>query len=145
MDTGAVVAVTLQPANRGDTTSIAHTIDQVDENLVSVMKDEAACEELSEQVLAEAVADKGYHSNDVLKDYRELDIRTYISEPDRGPRNWQGKTEEETAEKLEARDAVCQSSPDQGRAGKSLMRKRGNWSSGVLRTAMTPAACVART
>ncbi|MBK8267394.1 MAG: transposase [Planctomycetes bacterium] len=126
MDTGAVVAVTLQPANRGDTTSIGETIDQADENLVAVMKDEAACEELSEQVLAEAVADKGYHSNDVLKDYRERDIRTYISEPDRGPRNWQGKTEEETAEKLEARDAVYANRRRiKGERGKSLMRKRG--------------------
>ena len=32
LKTGAVVSVTLQPANRGDTTSIAETIEQVDEN-----------------------------------------------------------------------------------------------------------------
>jgi len=30
------------------------------------MKDEQACEQLSEQVLREVVADKGYHSNEVL-------------------------------------------------------------------------------
>lgn len=126
MDTGAVMAVTLQPADRGDTTSLVETIDQVDENLVSVMADEQACEQLSEQVLREVVADKGYHSNDVLTDQKEREIRTYISEPDRGRRNWQGKTEEETAKKLEAREAVYGNRRRiKGDRGKSLMRKRG--------------------
>src|SRR3990172_8996698 len=81
MKTGAVVAVTVQPADRGDTTSIEQTIQQVDQNLVAVMQDEKACAELREQVWGEAVADKGYHSNAVLKDQREREIRTYISQP----------------------------------------------------------------
>lgn len=59
METGAVVAVTLQPADRGDTTSIEQTLQQVDQNLVAVMEDEKACRQLSEQVLREVVADKG--------------------------------------------------------------------------------------
>jgi hypothetical protein len=42
------------------------------------------------------VADKGYHSNQILVDLAALDLRTYIAEPDR--RRWQKKTE--------ARDAV---------------------------------------
>lgn len=37
----------------------------------------------------EVVADKGYHSNELLKDLRVLGIRTYISEPARGRRHWQ--------------------------------------------------------
>ena len=37
------------------------------------------------------MADKGYHSNQVLQDLTELDIRTYISGSDRGRRNWKGK------------------------------------------------------
>ena len=94
LQTGAIVAVTLQPANRGDTTSITETIEQADENLVGVMADPVACESLSEHVLREAVTDKGYHSNAVLKDLRDCDIRTYISEPDRGRRKWAGKAEE---------------------------------------------------
>ena len=126
LKTGAVVAVTLQPADRGDTASIGATIEQVDANLVAVMKDEQACEKLSEQVLRETVADKGYHSNEVLKDQVERAIRTYISEPDRGRRNWQGATEEETAEKLEARDAVYGNRRRiRGERGKRLLRKRG--------------------
>ena len=81
LKTGAVVAVTVQPANRGDTTSLTETIAQADENLVGVMADETACDNLNEQVLCEAVMDKGYHSNAVLKDLRDRDVRTYISEP----------------------------------------------------------------
>ena len=117
LDTGAIVAVTLQPANRGDTTSIAETVAQVDENLVGVMKDETACKQLNESVLSEVVADKGYHSNAVLKEHRESDIRTYISEPDRGRRNWQGKRAE--------RDAVyANRRRTRGRRGQRLRAKR---------------------
>jgi transposase len=118
LKTGAVVAVTLQPADRGDTTSLGETIQQVDRNLVAVMKDETACGQLSEQVLREAVADKGYHSNAVLKDQRENEIRTYISEPDRGRRDWTDKEEE--------RDAVYANRRRiRGQRGKRLLRKRG--------------------
>ena len=39
----------------------------------------------------EVVADKGYHSNEVLVELGKLKVRTYIAEPDRGQRSWQGK------------------------------------------------------
>ena len=39
-------------------------------------------------VIDEVVADKGYHSNQVLTDLAALDLRSYIAEPDRGRRNW---------------------------------------------------------
>lgn len=126
LKTGAIVAVTLQPADRGDTTSIHETIKQVDQNLVGVMKDEAACEQLSKHVLTEAVADKGYHSNAVLTELRDCDVRTYICEPDRGQRNWQGATEEEKQEKSAARDAVYANRRRiQGHRGQALRKKRG--------------------
>ena len=38
-------------------------------------------------VIEEVVADKGYHSNQVLVDLVALDPRTYIAEPDRSRRN----------------------------------------------------------
>jgi transposase len=118
MQTGAVVAVTLQPADRGDTTSIEQTLPQVDQNLVAVMEDEKACKNVSEQVLGEVVADKGYHSNAVLRDQREREIRTYVSEPDRGRRHW--------ADKLEEREAVYGNRRRiGGERGKRLMRRRG--------------------
>jgi transposase len=48
--------------------------------------------------IEEIVGDKGYHSNQSLVDFEAVGIRSYISEPDRGRRNW---TEHPTA-----RDAV---------------------------------------
>jgi transposase len=118
MQTGAVVAVTLQPADRGDTTSIDQTIAQTDENLVAVMQDDQACAPLSEQVLREVVADKGYHRNAVLKDHREREMRTYISEPDRGRRHWKDHPE--------ARAAVYGNRRRiRGARGQRLMRRRG--------------------
>jgi transposase len=118
MKTGAIVAVTLQAADRGDTTSIGETIEQVDANLVGVMADEDACEQLSEAVLSEVVADKGYHSNAVLTEQRESDIRTYVSEPDRGRRRWGGKQGERDAVYANRRRML-------GRRGRGLMKKRG--------------------
>ena len=37
------------------------------------------------------VADKGYHSGAVLTDVHEQEVRSYIPEPERGRRNWQGE------------------------------------------------------
>ena len=63
------------------------------------------------------VADKGYHSNAALLEMQELGLRTYVAEPDRGPRNWDGKTEER---------AVCANRRRiQGRRGKRLQSRRG--------------------
>jgi IS5 family transposase len=47
--------------------------------------------------IAEVVADKGYHSNQTMIEIKELGLRTYVAEPDRGPRNWDGKAEERDA------------------------------------------------
>jgi transposase len=108
MDTGAIIAVTVQPADRGDTTSLGHTLSEAMENL-----DEAGKEGIREVVL-----DKGYHSNDVLRDLRAIKIRTYASEPDRGRRKWEGKAKE--------RDAVYANRRRiKGERGKRLLRKRG--------------------
>ena len=120
LKTGAVVSVTLQPANRGDTTSISKTLEQADENLVGVMTDEVACENLNEQVLGEVVTDKGYHSNAVLKDLHDRDIRTYVSEPDRGRRNWVGKEAERAAVYANRRRI-------RGDRGQKLRKKRGEY------------------
>src|SRR5690242_12718906 len=38
--------------------------------------------------LEEIVGDKGYHSNQLLVDFEAVGVRSYISEPDRGLRNW---------------------------------------------------------
>ena len=43
------------------------------------------------------MADKGYHSGAALLDLKAAEVRTYIPEPDRGKRKWEGKTEERDA------------------------------------------------
>ena len=40
--------------------------------------------------MAEVVADKGYHSNETMVAFADLEVRSYVSEPDRGRRKWKG-------------------------------------------------------
>ena len=118
LETEAIVGVTLQPANRGDCDSIEETLDVTVEALAEVGLDEESGEHLSEHILGETVTDKGYHSNRTMKEQRELGIRTYCSEPNRGGRNWKGKSAE--------RDAVYANRRRiRGERGKRLLRKRG--------------------
>lgn len=84
MESGAVVAVTVHGADQGDTTTIADTVTTAAEGLEAV----AAVTDGKTAVIDEVVADKGYHSNQVLVDLAVLDLRTYIAEPDRGRRRW---------------------------------------------------------
>src|SRR5207237_4132625 len=72
---------TLQPDNEGDTTTIYETLEAA----------QAAAREVNDQGVEEVVADKGYHSGAVLTDVHEQQVRTYIPEPERGRRNWQGE------------------------------------------------------
>jgi transposase len=84
MQTGAIVGVTVQGADQGDTTTIAETVTTAAEDLEAV----AAVTDGETAVIEEVVADKGYHSNQLLVDLAALDLRTYIAEPDRGRRRW---------------------------------------------------------
>jgi transposase len=84
LETGAIVGVTVQGADQGDTTTIADTVTAAAEDLEAV----AAVAEGETAVIDEVVADKGYHSNQVLVDLATLDLRTYIAEPERGRRTW---------------------------------------------------------
>ena len=84
LDTGAIVGVTVQGADQGDTTTIAETLTTAAEDLEAA----AAVTDDETRVIDEVVADKGYHSNQVLVDLAALDLRTYIAEPDRGRRKW---------------------------------------------------------
>jgi transposase len=97
LSSGALVAMTLQPANEGDTSTIHKTLEEA----------QAAAQEVNEQGVEEVVADKGYHSGAVLKEVHEQDVRSYIPEPDRGRRNWQGEGKaEEQARTYENRRRV---------------------------------------
>lgn len=118
METGALVAVTLQPADEGDTTTIEQTLEEARENLEEATKEPDAQRNLHDTPLREIVADKGYHSNAVMRRYNTETTRTYISEPDRGRRNWQDKPEEQEAVYANRRRI-------RGQRGQALMRKRG--------------------
>ena len=58
LSSGAVVAVTLQAADLGDTTTIGVTLQEAQANAALI----------NERGVEEVVADKGYHSNEVLVD-----------------------------------------------------------------------------
>jgi len=89
MDTGAIVAVTVQGAVDGDCESIEGTLEETFENLDEVRKEDDG-EKVSQRV-QEVVTDKGYHSSDTLMLLEGEGIRSYVSEPDRGRRRWEGK------------------------------------------------------
>jgi transposase len=98
LDTGAIVAVTVQTADTGDTDSLDGTLLAAVDNLVAVLEDEQVQESEAVDAVAEAVGDKGYHSNGTCLLLNEAaGIRTYFSEPERGTRRWEGKAEERKA------------------------------------------------
>src|SRR5215475_10674638 len=63
METGVVLAVTLQDANAGDTTTIQQTLIAVAEQMEKLSEDDETAGQITENWLAELVTDKGYHSN----------------------------------------------------------------------------------
>lgn len=82
---GAVLAVTVQPADRGDTASYVATLDAAQREALKAHPDG----------IEEVVMDKGYHSGAVLMDLAERKLRSYVPEPERGRRKWAGKQQEQ--------------------------------------------------
>jgi len=118
LETGAVVAVTVQGADEGDTTTVHETVWEAVESLVDVQEEEGESGE-GVRCFEEAVMDKGYHSNETLKAFAEMGIRSYVSEPDRrGKRHWKGQAEEQRAVYGNRRRI-------KGERGKALLRQRG--------------------
>ena len=110
LETGAVVAVTVQDADAGDTTTSIETLIEAAEQVETVAPDGEGVQEV--------VGDKGYHSNQVMVDLEAIGIRSYISEPDRGRRNW--------TEHPEARGPVYRNRRRiRGTRGQRLLRLRG--------------------
>jgi transposase len=85
LDTGAVVAVTLQAADLGDTTTIEETLADAGLAVADLIDREAELHPEEEpkvnvEGIEELVADKGYHSGAALEQIKELEVRTYIPE-----------------------------------------------------------------
>ena len=88
LDTGAIVAAEIHPADQGDTTTLPGTLEAAEVNLTTV--DAAPTREAP----AELVADKGYHSRDGLKELEDSAWKSRIAEkkaPD--VHRWHGDTE----------------------------------------------------
>lgn len=123
LDTGAIVAVTLQGADQGDTTTIIETLAEAGEQIAETaeaVNNEADGERVNPEGPAEVVADKGYHSNAVLRQLNKNEVRSYIPEPDRGKRKWDGKEVEQKAVYGNRRRM-------QGKYGKRMMKRRGEF------------------
>ena len=101
METGAVVALTLQAADLGDTTTVKETLAEAGTAVADLIEREAEAEPLEKPHvnlggIEELVADKGYHSGPVLKEMKAAGVRTYIPEKKQaGKRHWVGKEEEQ--------------------------------------------------
>jgi hypothetical protein len=93
LDTEAIVAVVIHPADQGDTTTLEGTLEAATRGLDAAGL--APCAELP----AELIADKGYHSRAVLKDLERGPWQTRIAEPKpKEVQRWRGD--------LDARRAV---------------------------------------
>jgi transposase len=114
---GAVVAVNLTAADAGDTKTVGMTLAEAGEQIATVAG-EAASSEVNPEGPEEVVLDKGYHSNQVLVELAEWEVRAYCSEPERGRRRWEGKAEEQAAVYGNRRRI-------RGERGKRLLRQRG--------------------
>jgi transposase len=122
LSSGAMLAVTLQGADQGDTTTVHQTLAEAGEAVAELIEHEAVTAPAEEPKvnldgIEEVVADKGYHSGAVLKDLHESDCRSYIPEPNRGPRKWEGKAEEQ-------KQVYANRRRIQGDRSKRLQRKR---------------------
>jgi transposase len=92
LDTGAIVAAEVYPADQGDTTTLPESLATAEANLAAV--DAAPTPEAP----AELVADKGYHSRDGLKELEDGAWKSRIAEKKvAGVNRWRGDEEAKRA------------------------------------------------
>lgn len=85
LDSGAIVAAEIHPADQGDTTTLPETLEAAAANLAAV--DAAPTPEQP----AELVADKGYHSREGLKELEDGAWKSRIAEKKvKGVNRWRG-------------------------------------------------------
>jgi transposase len=124
LDTGAVVAVTLQGADQGDTTTLDETLGEAGMAVAEQVEREAELRpkqapKVNLVGIEEMVTDKGYHSGAVVQRLKSYKVRSYIPEKKpKGRRNWAGKQAEQQAVYANRRRV-------RGEYGKSLLRRRG--------------------
>ena len=115
LESGALVAVTLQGADVGDTTSLVETAIAAAEQVET-----AHATSPTPPVLTEIIADKGYHSNQTMIDLAAGGVRSYIAEPERGRRDW-------TTIPAAQAPVYGNRRRVRGARGKRLLRQRGEY------------------
>lgn len=123
MESGAVIAVSLQAADQGDTTTVKETLADAGETVAELVEREAEQApgekpQVNVNGIEEVVADKGYHSGATVMSAQKAEVRSYIPEPQRPRRKWAGKAEEQQAVYANRRRV-------KGTYGKQLLKKRG--------------------
>ena len=124
LDTGAVLAVTLQGADQGDTAMLDETLCEAGMAVAEQVGREAELRpddkpKVNGKGIEETVTDKGYHSSAVVRRMKAYGVRSYIPEKkQKGRRHWQGKPAEQQAVYANRRRV-------RGEYGKSLLRRRG--------------------
>src|ERR1700694_667782 len=97
LDTGAVVAITLQGADQGDTTTLDETLCEAGMAVAEQVGREVELgpnevPQVNVAGIEETVADKGYHSGAVMQRMKGYGVRSYIPEKkQKGKRNWKAK------------------------------------------------------
>jgi len=115
--------VTLQAADKGDTTTLDRTLTEAGAAVANLAARqlEQPCNDAKVNLkgIEEVVTDKGYMSGAVLTRVKGYGLRSYIPEKRQtGKRRWQGKAEEQRAT-YDNRRRV------RGHHGKSLLKRRG--------------------
>ncbi len=81
LDSGALVGITVQAADQGDTQTLPETL--------------AAVQEAPATAPPAVVLDRGYHSDETVERIAAEGADSYVPEPNRKPRNWAGKPEQQ--------------------------------------------------
>jgi len=120
MQSGAIVAVTTHGGAAADTETMEQTLCEAGMAVAGLIPEKTpeGKYKVHPEGMEEVVADKGYHSNEVARDLREMQVRSYIAEPERGRRKWEGREAEEEAVNANRRRI-------RGERGRRLLAKRG--------------------
>jgi len=124
LDTGAAVALTVQPGDCGDTTTMRSTLAEAGRAVTSLAGRKAQPDTVtpgtavSESGVKRVVADKDYHSKRELRALAEVGIASVTAEPERKRQKWTGQAAEQAAVYVNRRRL-------QTKTGKALTRRRG--------------------
>ena len=126
LETGALVALTIQAGDRGDTASMTVTLAAAGEVITSLAGRAAEAGAVGPVAAVSAVgvervvADKGYHSKASLRDLGAVGVGTVIAEPERKRQRWQGQKEAQAAVYANRRRLHT-------KIGKALLKRRGEF------------------